>query len=197
MLLLWCLSMIQVFFYYPLGERSFSSPWCSHSNQWFPLVEEFSLNFEKFSISPLQAYSFRCWFSNNSVITFLEGCSASSFVAKVGISFSILSFQWSIFYSLFRRYCDVSLLTHHLELSGSCSFIAYPFIRSVVDSLLVLLILSSIASLFNGVLPESVPSYSSFLTECFQCCSSSLLSFFQFAQPRKVPWFHSLVKEAT
>ena len=37
MLLLWCLSMIQVFSY-PLGERSFSSPWCSHSNQWLPLV---------------------------------------------------------------------------------------------------------------------------------------------------------------
>ena len=26
------------FFSYPLGERSFSLPWCSHSNQWLPLV---------------------------------------------------------------------------------------------------------------------------------------------------------------
>ena len=43
-----------------------------------------------FSISPLQACSFRCWFSNNSVITFLEGCFPSSFVAEVGIFFSIL-----------------------------------------------------------------------------------------------------------
>ena len=48
---------------------------------------------EMFSISPLQAYSFRCWFSNNSVITFLEGCLPSSFVTEVGIFFSILLFQ--------------------------------------------------------------------------------------------------------
>ena len=91
-------------------------------------------NFEMFSISPLQAYSFRCWFSNNSVITFLEGCFPSSFVAEVGIFFSILLFQWSIFYSFFRRHCDVALFTHHLELWGSCSFLAYPFNRSVVFS---------------------------------------------------------------
>ena len=95
-------------------------------------------NFEMFSISPLQAYSFRCWFSNNSVITFLEGCFPSSFVAEVGIFFSILLFQWSIFYSFFRRHCDVALFTHHLELWGSCSFRAYPFNRSVVSSLQVL-----------------------------------------------------------
>ena len=45
---------------------------------------------EMFSISPLQAYSFRCWFSNNSVLTFLEGCFPSSFVVEVVIFFSIL-----------------------------------------------------------------------------------------------------------
>ena len=106
-------------------------------------------NFEKFSISPLQAYSFRCWFSNNSVITFLEGCFPSSFVAEVGIFFSILLFQWSIFYSFFRRHCDVALFTHHLELWGSCSFHAYPFNRSVVSSLQVLFILSSFPSSFS------------------------------------------------
>ena len=38
---------------------------------------------------------------------------------------------------------------------------------------------------------------SSFLTECFQLCSSPLYSFFQFIQPLKVLWFHSFVKEAT
>ena len=104
---------------------------------------------EMFSISPLQAYSFRCWFSNNSVITFLEGCFPSSFVAEVGIFFSILLFQWSIFYSFFRRHCDVALFTHHLELWGSCSFHAYPFNRSVVSSAQVLFILSSCLSLVN------------------------------------------------
>ena len=63
-------------------------------------------HFEMFSISPLQAYSFRCWFSNNSVKTFSEGCFPSSLVAQVGIFFSILLFQWSIFYSFSRRHCD-------------------------------------------------------------------------------------------
>ena len=106
-------------------------------------------NFEMFFISPLQAYSFRCWFSNNSTITFLEGCSPSSFVAEVGIFFSILSFQWSIFYYFYQRHFDVALFTHHLELWGSCSFHLYPFNRSVVSSSQVLFILSSFASLFN------------------------------------------------
>ena len=55
-------------------------------------------SFGMFSISPLQAYSFRCWFSNNSVITFLEGCFPSSIAAEDGIFLSILSFQWYIFY---------------------------------------------------------------------------------------------------
>ena len=119
-------------------------------------------NFELSSISPLQAYSFRCWFSNNSVITFLEGCFPSSFVAEVGIFFSILLFQWSIFYYFFRRHCDVALFTHHLELWGSCSFRAYPFNRSVVSSFQVLFILSSHASLFNRSVARILP-----LSSCF------------------------------
>ena len=106
-------------------------------------------NFEIFSISPLQAYSFRCWFSNNSVITFLERCFPSSFVAEIGIFFFILLSQWSIFYSFFRRHSDVAHFTHHLELWGSCSFDAYPFNRRVASSIQVLFILSSFASFLN------------------------------------------------
>ena len=49
---------------------------------------------------------------------------------------------------------------------------------------------------FNLQGSRNVPC-SSFLTECFQLCSSSLFSFFQFVQPRKVLWFHVFVKEAT
>ena len=41
-------------------------------------------------IRPYQSYSFRCWFPNNSVITFLEGCFPSSFMAEVVIFFSIV-----------------------------------------------------------------------------------------------------------
>ena len=89
---LWCLSMIQfspshlgveVFISLLISIQSFVSVGGGLSPH----------NFEKFSISPLQACSFRCWFSNNSVITFLEGCFPSSFVAEVGIFFSILLFQ--------------------------------------------------------------------------------------------------------
>ena len=132
MLLLWCLSMIQ-FSPSHLGEEVFFSLLISIQST-VSVVAEFRLYFEKFSISPLQAYYFRCWFSNNSVTTFLEGCFPSSFVAEVGIFFSSMLFQWSIFYSFFRRHCDVALLSHHLELWGSCSFRAYPFNRSVMFS---------------------------------------------------------------
>ena len=60
---------------------------------------------------PTTSLCFRCWFSNNSVIAFLEGSFPSSFVAEDGIFFSILLFQWSIFYSFFRRHCDVAPFT--------------------------------------------------------------------------------------
>ena len=89
---LWCLSMIQVFSY-PLGESNFhlfvnlKQAIVSVSGRLSPH------NFEMFSISPLQAYSFGCWFSNNPVVTFLEGCFPRSFVAEVGIFFFILLFQ--------------------------------------------------------------------------------------------------------
>ena len=53
-------------------------------------------------------------------------------------------------------------------------------------------ILSSLHLFSTEVLPESVLSYSSFLTECLQLCSYSLHSFFQFVQPLKVLWFHCL-----
>ena len=39
----------------------------------------------------------------------LQGCFPNSFVAEVGIFFSILSFQWYIFYYFFRRHCDIAL----------------------------------------------------------------------------------------
>ena len=43
--------------------------------------------------------SFRCWFSNNSILTFLEGCFPSSFVAEIVIFFSAPLSQQSSFYS--------------------------------------------------------------------------------------------------
>ena len=116
---------------------------------------------EKFSISPLQAYSFRCWFSNNSVITFLEGCFPSSFVAEVGIFFSILLFQLSIFL-FFRSGGIVVLFFSPIFLFGQdhVLFSVYPFNRSVVPFLLKFFSPYQVFHLFSTeVLPESALSF--------------------------------------
>ena len=88
--------------------------------------------------------------------------------------------------------------THYLVVSRSCSFLAYPFNRSVVSSIQVLFILSSFASLFNWSVVQ-ILSYSLLLVqpEWFRILScSSCHSYLVFATP-KVLWFHSFVKEAT
>ena len=127
MLLLWCLSMIQVFSY-PLGERSFSSPWSSHSNQWLHLVAICHL------------IMLRCFHKSTpslffSLLVFQQLRSSPffslhSFISTGGIVISLSS-------------------THLLVLSRSSSFLAYPFNRSVVSSLQFLFILSSFLLFFN------------------------------------------------
>ena len=64
----------------------------------------------------------------------LQGCFPSSLVAKVVIFFSARYPNNLASILSFRRLCDVALFTHHLELWGSCSFLSYPFNRSVVFS---------------------------------------------------------------
>ena len=180
MLLLWCLSMIQVFSY-PLGERSFhlfvdlKQAIVSVSGGLSPH------NFEMCSISPQQACSFRCWFPNNSVITFLEGCFPSSFVAEVVIFFSILySKDLSSIIYFFQRHCDVALFTHLLGLWGPCSFRAYPFLTGVSCFHSSSLILSSFVSFLNrsAVWNLSYPLCHSFTSsgENVLLISSSILS---------------------
>ena len=79
MLLLWCLSMIQVFSY-PLGESSFhlfvdlKQAIVSVSGRLSPH------NFEMYSIRPYQAYSFCCWFflQVRSILLFKDAISNSS-----------------------------------------------------------------------------------------------------------------------
>ena len=113
---LWCLSMIQAF------SISFSVKEVFHlfgdlkQSIVFVSGRLSPHHFEMFAISQLQAYSFRCWFSNNLVATILKGCFPSSFVAQVVIFFSAPLSQQSIFYSFFWRHGDVALFTHHLEL---------------------------------------------------------------------------------
>ena len=119
-------------------------------------------NFEMCSISPQQACSFRCWFPNNSIITFLEGCFPSSFVAEVVIFFSILySKDLSSIIYFFRRHCDVALFTHLLGLWGPCSFRAYPFPTGVSCPLFKFFPFCQVLPTFStGVLSEI------FLTPC-------------------------------
>ena len=84
------------FFIYPPGEISFLvSLLMSIQSIVFVSGRISPHNFGIFSISPLQAFSFRWWFSNNSVITFLEGCFPNSLVVQVGIFFSILLYDLS------------------------------------------------------------------------------------------------------
>ena len=121
MLLLWCLSMIQVFSY-PLGERSFSSPWCSHSNQWLPLVAVCHLImlicFHKsttslfFSLLVFQQLHSILLCKDAFQVHLWQKLSFSSPPLYPNNLASILSF---------RRHCDVALFTHHLALARSCS----------------------------------------------------------------------------
>ena len=110
MLLLWCLSMIQVFSY-PLGERSFhlfvdlKQAIVSVSGGLSPH------NLEMCSISPQQACSFRCWFSNNSVQSyFVRMLFKNSFmVGDVGFILRSIHSNYLTTMHCFRRHCDIVL----------------------------------------------------------------------------------------
>ena len=138
-----------------------------------------------YSIRPYQAYSFSCWFFPTTPFDpSPKDTFSSSFVAEVGIFFYILLSQWSIFYFFLpEELCCCSLQPFFLFLLGHCSFRAYPFNRSVVSFCSSFFILSSLSSLFNQNATRIGSSFSSFLTECFQLCSSPLFYFFQFVQP--------------
>ena len=131
MLLLWCLSMIQVFSY-PLGERSFSSPWRSHSNQWFPLVAICHLIMLRCFNKSTTSLFFSLLVFNNSILAFVVSVLSQDLVSLRSRVIVMLLFP-----------------THHLVCQRSCSFRAYPFNQSVVSSAQVLFILSSLVSLFN------------------------------------------------
>ena len=203
MLLFWCLSMIQAFsisfsvkevfhLFVDLKQAIVSvSGWLSPHN------------FEMFSISPQQSCAFRCWFSNNSVQFFF----ARMFSKLIcGRSWHFLLHSFISIINLLFLSPGGSVLWFHEVSSHLIKFLFNSFsFQSECCPNYINLIPSPSSfnrSGFNIYLitkPSSsrnVPC-SSFLTECFQLCSSSLYSFFQFVQPLKVLWFHSFVKEAT
>ena len=89
-------------------------------------------DFEMFSISPQQAYSFFCRFFPT---TPFDPSPKDAFSSSFEVEYVVFSFVLLIpFLHLFRRHCVVARFTHHVKLWRSCSFHAYPFNRSVVSS---------------------------------------------------------------
>ena len=179
--------MIQVLLLSPRWN-SFSSP-CSYQTNFFSVSGRVSPKFfEMYSIRPYQYYSFRCWFSNNSIL---------AFVVRVLSQDLVSSIHSIAFFHFFRRLCNVAFFSHHLELWGSCSFMLI-HLTGVLCPLLKFFSSYQVSYHFStGVLPEFVLPCSSFQMECFQLRSSLLYSFFPVVQPLVGLWFHSFVKEAT
>ena len=181
MLLLWCLSMIQVFSY-PLSERSFhlfvdlKQAIVSVSGRLSPH------NFEMFSISPLQACAFRCWFSNNSV---------QFFFARM-LSKLICGRSWH--FLLHSVIPMIYLLLFLSEALWCCSFQSSSWFMKIIIFPLFILLTGELCPLLKffsadqalhifpiGVLPEVVLPCLSFLTGCFQLHLSPLYSFLDMA----------------
>ena len=88
---------------------------------------------EMFSISPLQAYSFRCWFSNNSVQSFFARM-LSKFICGRNCHFLLRPFIPTIQLLFFRSGGIVMLLFSLIILlwQDHVLLLASPFNRSVV-----------------------------------------------------------------
>jgi len=107
-------------------------------------------NFEMSSISPYKAFPFIVGFPTTPLDPSPKDAFSSSFVVEVGIFFSILLFQLSIFY-FFRSRSLVVLLfsTHHPIRQRSCFFMPILLTGVLCPFVQVLFILSSLASPFN------------------------------------------------
>ena len=127
-----------------------------------------------------------------------SGCLFQALCGRSWLFFSILLFQWSIFYFSLP------------EALRRCSF--HPSSRFVKDHVLfmpihltgvlcpfaqVLFALSSLASHFYRSAVRICSSLFLFSNGVFSTSSIFVVFFFKFVQPRKVLWFHSFVKEAT
>ena len=123
--------MIQVFSY-PLGERSFSSPWCSHSNQWLPLVAVCHLIMLRcfHKSTPSLFFSLLVFQQLRSILLFKEALS-NSIVIEVVVLFSVLLIP---LFHLSRKHCDV-FFDPSSHFGDHVLFLAYPFNWSVVWNL--------------------------------------------------------------
>ena len=112
---LWCVSMIQIISLSSWWKKFFISLVLSIILFVF-VVAKFRLNFEKFSISPLQAYSFRCWFFQQPRCNLLRRVLPKLIYGRSWHFLLHSVIPMTYFYSSLRRHCDVALFSHLLEL---------------------------------------------------------------------------------
>ena len=113
-----------------------------------------------YSTRPYQAYSFRCCIFNNSVLAFVVSVLPQDLVFPSFIPFHS--------YFCYGGFVMLLSSTHLFVLSGSCSFHAYPFNRSVVPILHKFFSPYQALQLYSTrVLPQVVLPCPSLLTEVF------------------------------
>ena len=179
--------------------NSYSSPCSYKSYQIFSVSGKLSPhNVEMPSISPLQVCPSVVGVPTTPFDPSPKDAFSSSFVTEVGILFSILLFQLSIFYSFVP------------EASQCCSF--HPSFHSVKDHVLfmpihltgvlcpfaqVLFALSSLASLFYRSAVRICSSLLLFSTGVPSTLFFFVVFFLSICSTSQESWFHSFVKEAT
>ena len=175
---------------------------------------------------PLQAYSFRCWFSNNPIVTqthlwqklafsspFCYSNDISSTISFGGIVTLLFSLTISIREDrvLFLLIHLTGVLRHLFKFFFILSSLASLFNRSAVricSSLFLVYLVSTrmvsipscpLYSSFIGLQPPRFTWCSLFLfsTTVLSIVFNSVVFFLSTFQPLKVLWFHSLVEEAT
>ena len=143
-----------------LGEEVFFSLLISIQST-VSVVAEFRLYLEKFSISPLQAYSFCCWFFQQLHSILLCKCAFQGLLWQK-LSFSSPSLYPNGLASILslRRQCVVNFIKYHPIFSSSCS-IPSIYSRSAAKIISFLFILISFQ-------PEWVQFL---LVHCAQLCN--------------------------
>ena len=151
-----------------------------------------------YSTRPYQAYPFVVGFPTTPFDPSPKDASSSTFVVEVGIFFSILLFQLSIFYFFLPEalWC-CSLQPVFLFCQDRVLFLVYAFNRSVVSSAQVLSILSSFISLFNRSAARIGSSLFLFSNGGFSTFFIFVVFFLSICSTSQGSWFNSFVQEAT
>ena len=115
-------------FSYPLRERSFSSPWCSHSNQWLPLVAVCHLIMLRCYHKPTTSlfFSLLAFQQLRSILLRKDALKNSFMVGDVGFILCSIYSNYLTIMHCFRRRCDFALFDQ-----SSCfcqDHIIFPFL---------------------------------------------------------------------